>query len=100
MRSSASSSTAARPRRWATTSSTIRRAADRLEAEFLRRLDRFDRAHGALADGAGSTASWVRDHCALTWKAGASRVRLARTLGELPGQRSTAPGPGAPPWAT
>jgi hypothetical protein len=62
----------------------IRRAAERLEAEFLRRLDRFDRAHGALADGAGSTASWVRDHCALTWKAGASRVRLARTLGELP----------------
>ena len=34
----------------------LRRAADRLEAEFLRRLDRFDRAHGALADGAGSTA--------------------------------------------
>ncbi len=62
----------------------IRRAADRLEAEFLRRLDRFDRAHGALADGAGSTTSWVRDHCAVTWKAGASRVRLARTLGELP----------------
>ena len=25
----------------------IRRAADRLEAEFLRRLDRFDRGHGA-----------------------------------------------------
>ena len=62
----------------------IRRAADRLEAEFLRRLDRFDRAHGALADGAGSTTSWVRDHCAVPWKAGASRVRLARTLGELP----------------
>src|SRR5580692_4486523 len=62
----------------------IRRAADRLEAEFLRRLDRFDRAHGALADGAGSTVSWVRDHCAMTWKAGANRVRLARTLGELP----------------
>ena len=62
----------------------IRRAADRLEAEFLRRLDRFDRAHGALADGAGSTTSWVRDHCAMTWKAGAYRVRLARTLGELP----------------
>ena len=77
----------------------IRRAADRLEAEFLRRLDRFDRAHGALADGAGSTASWVRDHCAMTWKAGAYRVRLARTLGELPSS-STAPAPVAPPWAT
>jgi hypothetical protein len=62
----------------------IRRAADRLEAEFLRRLDRFDRAHGAVADGGGSTPSWLRDHCAMTWKAGASRARLARTLGELP----------------
>ena len=62
----------------------IRRAADRLEAEFLRRLDRFDRAHGALADGGGSTPSWVRDHCAMAWKAGAYRARLARTLGELP----------------
>ena len=68
----------------------LRRAADRLEAEFLRRLDRFDRAHGALADGAGSTASWVRDHCAVTWKAGASRVRLARTLGELPSSLDSA----------
>jgi hypothetical protein len=62
----------------------IRRAADRLEAEFLRRLDRFDRAHGAVADGAGSTTSWVRDHCAMPWKAGAYRVHFARTLGELP----------------
>ena len=62
----------------------IRRAIDRLEAEFLRRLHRFDHAHGALADGGGSTTSWVRDHCAVTWKAGAYRVRLARTLGELP----------------
>jgi Domain of unknown function (DUF222)/HNH endonuclease len=62
----------------------IQRAADRLQAEFLRRLHRFDCAHGALADGTGSTASWVRDHCAMTWKAGAYRARLARTLGELP----------------
>ena len=62
----------------------IQRAADRLQAEFLRRLHRFDRAHGALAEEAGSTTSWVRDHCAVTWKAGAYSVRLARTLGELP----------------
>ena len=62
----------------------IRRAADRLEAEFLRRLDRFDRGHGALADGGGSTPSWLRDHCRIAWKAGAYRARLARTLGELP----------------
>ena len=62
----------------------IRRAVDRLEAEYLRRLQRFDRGHGALADSEGTTVSWVRDHCALAWKAAASRVRLARTLGELP----------------
>jgi hypothetical protein len=29
----------------------IRRAIDRLEAEFLRRLHRFDNARGELADG-------------------------------------------------
>jgi hypothetical protein len=62
----------------------IQRAIDRLHAEFLRRLHRFDRAHGALAEAAGSTTSWVRDHCAVTWKAGAYSVRLARTLGALP----------------
>jgi hypothetical protein len=62
----------------------IRRSIDRLEAEFLRRLHRFDRAHGALADGGLSTVSWLRSHCAMTVKAAAYRVHLARTLGELP----------------
>jgi hypothetical protein len=61
----------------------IRRAIDRLEAEFLRRLHRFDRAHGALADGGVSTVSWLR-RCGMTVKAAAYRVHLARTLGELP----------------
>jgi hypothetical protein len=69
---------------------SIRWAVDRLEAEFLRRLDRFDRGHGALADGGGSTASWLRDHCAMAWKAGAYRVRLARTLGEVPASLDSA----------
>jgi len=62
----------------------IRRAIDRLEAEFLRRLHRFDRAHGAQADGGVSTVSWLRSHCGMTVKAAAYRVHLARTLGELP----------------
>jgi hypothetical protein len=62
----------------------IRRAIDRLEAEFLRRLHRFDRAHGALPDGGVSTVSWLRARCAMTAKAAAYRVHLARTLGELP----------------
>jgi hypothetical protein len=60
----------------------IRRAIDRLEAEFLRRLHRFDRAHGAVAAGGVSTVSWLR-RCGMTVKAAAYRVHLARTLGEL-----------------
>jgi hypothetical protein len=62
----------------------MRRAVDRLEAEFLRRLHRFHRAHGAQADGALTTGSWLRHRCGMTVKAAAYRVRLARTLGELP----------------
>jgi len=62
----------------------IRRAVARLEAEFVRRLHRFDRTHGALADGGVSTVSWLRSHCGMTVKAAAYRVHLARTLGELP----------------
>ena len=62
----------------------IRRAIDRLEAEFLRRLHRFDRAHGAVAAGGVSTVSWVRACCGMTVKAAAYRVHLARTLGSLP----------------
>ena len=62
----------------------IRRAIDRLEAECIRRLHRFDRAHGAVADGGVSTVSWLRARCGMTVKAAAYRVHLARTLGELP----------------
>src|ERR1017187_912588 len=62
----------------------IRQAIDRLEAEFLRRLHRFHRAHGALADGGVSTVSWLGSRCGMTVKAAAYRVHLARPLGELP----------------
>jgi hypothetical protein len=62
----------------------VRRAIDRLEAEFLRRLHRFHSERGAQADGGGSTMSWLRRRCAMTVKAAAYRVHLARTLGELP----------------
>jgi len=61
----------------------IRLAIDRLEAECLRRLHRFDRAHGAVAASGVSTVSWMRHSCAMTVKAAASRVHLARTLGAL-----------------
>jgi hypothetical protein len=62
----------------------IRQAIDRLEAEFIRRLHRFHRERGALADGGVSTMSWLRARCRMTVKAAAYRVHLARTLGELP----------------
>src|SRR5579862_2968651 len=61
----------------------MRREIDRLEAEFVRRLHRFDAGHGALAEGQ-STVSWLRSGCGMTAKAAAYRVHLARTLGELP----------------
>src|SRR6202035_4453734 len=62
----------------------IRRAIDRLEAEFIRRLHRFHHERGAQADGGGSTVSWLRRCGGMTAKAAAYRVHLARTLGELP----------------
>ena len=61
----------------------MRREIDRLEAEFLRRLHRFDAGHGALAERL-STVSWLRAACGVTARAAAYRVHLARTLGELP----------------
>ena len=68
----------------------IRRAADRLEAEFVRRLHRFHREHGAQDDGGGTTVSWLRRACGMTAKAAAYRVHLTRTLGELPASLDSA----------
>ena len=62
----------------------IRRQIDRLEAEFIRRVHRFDRNHGAMSEGAASTVSWLRGACGLTGGAAADRVRMARVLDELP----------------
>jgi hypothetical protein len=62
----------------------IRRAVDRLEAEFLRRLDRFHNERGGQTDGGLSTVSWLRHRCGMTAKAAAYRKHLARTLGEMP----------------
>src|ERR1019366_7415958 len=69
----------------------IRRAIDRLEAEFIRRLHRFDQAHASLPYGGASTVSWLRAHCGMTVKAAPYRVHLARTLGELPATLDSAP---------
>jgi hypothetical protein len=62
----------------------IRREIDRLEGECLRRLHRFDRSHGALAEGAVSTVSWLRVRCGVTGAVAAHRVRMARVLADLP----------------
>jgi Domain of unknown function (DUF222) len=62
----------------------IRAQIDRLEAEFIRRLHRFDRGRAALAEGAVSTVSWVRGRCGLSGAAATERVRMARVLDDLP----------------
>lgn len=67
----------------------IRRQIDRLEGEFLRRLDRFDRSRAALADGAVSFVSWVRAHCRVTGSLAMQRVRMARVLADLPAARAS-----------
>ena len=60
----------------------IRRAIDRLEAEWLRRLAAFDR-RGADSELL-STQCWAREHCRLTPGAARERVSVARRLRELP----------------
>ena len=62
----------------------LRRAADRLEAEFARRLERFDRSRGFAAEGAISTASWLRHRCGFSGAAASERVAVARHLAQLP----------------
>jgi hypothetical protein len=63
---------------------SLRRVIDRVEAQFVRRLERFDKQHGALAEGAVSTVSWLRATCGLTGGGAADRVRMARRLADLP----------------
>jgi hypothetical protein len=62
----------------------LRGVVDRVEAQFIRRVQRFDLRHAALADGAVSTVSWLRARCGLTGAAAAERVRMARVLEHLP----------------
>jgi hypothetical protein len=62
----------------------LRRAADRVEAEFARRLAVFDKRKVCHLEGALSTTSWLRNRCKLTGSAAAERVAMARHLAELP----------------
>ncbi len=63
----------------------IRCAIDRLEAEFSRRLERFDGDQGWVPDGNASTAGWLSEQCRISRSTAWERVRQARRLGELPG---------------
>lgn len=62
----------------------LRVAVDRLEAQWLRRLAAFDARGAAAADGALSTAAWLRRSCRLAPGAARERVVVARGLAELP----------------
>jgi Domain of unknown function (DUF222) len=62
----------------------LRRAADRVEAEFARRLAVFDRRKVCHREGAISTTSWLRHRCKLTGASASERVAMARHLAELP----------------
>src|SRR5262249_20958732 len=63
----------------------IRCAVDRLEAEFSRRLGRFDSDHGWVPDGNASTAGWLSVQCRIARSTAWERVRQARRLTELRG---------------
>jgi len=62
----------------------IRAAIDRLEAEFSRRLERFDRDQGYVVDGHLSSVGWLSRQCRITRSTAWERVRQARRLRELP----------------
>src|SRR6266550_7242980 len=62
----------------------LRRMIEGLEAQWLRRLEVFDRRGAAAASGAVSTAGWLRSACRLAPSAARARVELARALPGLP----------------
>src|SRR3989442_15064436 len=69
----------------------IRRAIDRLEAEWLRRLAVFDGRGAGDDDDVLSTQCWVRRHWGLTPGAAPEPVSVARGLGGVPGATAGSP---------
>jgi len=63
----------------------LRRAIDRLEYEFVRRLQPFDRLRGYEGEGAVTLVGWLRWKCHLRAGAASERVTLARHLPALKG---------------
>src|SRR6266571_4158447 len=66
----------------------VQRAAERLEAERLRRLADLDRRGIRQRDGYVSTASWVASTFNGAWGTAREQVRLARALDEMPETRA------------
>lgn len=62
----------------------MRQGIDRLEAQFSRRLVRFDLVRGYETSGAADLISWLRRACRMGTSAAARRLHLARQLTELP----------------
>jgi hypothetical protein len=62
----------------------IRRQIDRLEAEFSRRLRRFEQVRGFVSSGAAAAVAWLRDKCRLSSSAAHQRVEVARELEKFP----------------
>src|SRR2546421_7156457 len=61
----------------------LRRHINACEAEFSRRLQRFDKGEGYSADGALSARAWLRWKCHLSPAAASDRVQTARRLASL-----------------
>ncbi len=61
-----------------------RRAIDRLEADFSRRLGRFHATRGFVAGGPLDTIAWLKQPGRLSGGAAAERVKVASKLAELP----------------
>jgi hypothetical protein len=61
-----------------------RRQIDRLEADFSRRLRRFEALDGHSADGATSVIAWLRNRCGLSAAGAMGRTEVARRLAVLP----------------
>src|ERR1700674_3053262 len=61
----------------------LRRHINACEAEFQRRLHRFDKGDGYVADGALTTRAWLRWKCRLTASTASDLVEVARRLPEL-----------------
>jgi len=62
----------------------LRRLGNMLEAESIRRLQRFDSGGGYQATQAFTTKSWLRWKCNFSPAAASGRVAVARELAELP----------------